>query len=97
MKTGIEIVAEERQRQVEVEGWNKQHDARYEFQELVRAAICYANNWDRNPTIDNKENPPSLWPWSIKWWKPTKENRIKELAKSAALIIAEIDRLQSTT
>ncbi len=37
---------------------------------------------------------PSTWDW-FKWWKPTPENRIKELAKAGALIAAEIDRIQN--
>jgi hypothetical protein len=34
------------------------------------------------------------WPWDREWWKPTPNNRIRELAKAGALIAAEIDRLQ---
>lgn len=35
-----------------------------------------------------------MFPFSSVWWKPSPENRIKELAKAGALIAAEIDRLQ---
>ena len=31
--------------------------------------------------------------WDDTWWKPTPDNRIKELIKAGALIAAEIDRL----
>jgi hypothetical protein len=34
------------------------------------------------------------WPWDKGWWKPTPDNRIRELEKAGALIAAEIDRLQ---
>lgn len=37
---------------------------------------------------------PAGWPWHPKWWKPTPDDRIRELAKAGALIAAEIDRLQ---
>lgn len=37
---------------------------------------------------------PALWPWDAKWWKPTPDNRVRELVKAGALIAAEIDRLQ---
>jgi hypothetical protein len=37
----------------------------------------------------------AFWPWLRKWWKPTPDNRIKELTKAGALIAAEIDRLQN--
>jgi hypothetical protein len=36
---------------------------------------------------------PRLWPWERRWWKPTPDDRIRELAKAGALIAAEIDRL----
>ena len=35
-----------------------------------------------------------LWPWKEAWWKPTPEDRIRELVKAGALIVAEIDRLR---
>ena len=44
-----------------------------------------------------------LWPWwesphrgapFMNWWKPTPDNRIRELVKAGALIAAENDRLQ---
>ena len=34
-----------------------------------------------------------LWPWNESWWKPTPDNRIRDLEKAGALIAAEIDRL----
>jgi hypothetical protein len=34
------------------------------------------------------------WPWAKEWWKPTPDDRIKELVKAGALIVAEIERLQ---
>lgn len=87
-KTGIELIAEERRRQIEVEGWTKEHDATYINQELALAAVCYAI-----PSI--KDHRSNYWPWDRAWWKPSPDDRIKELAKSGALIAAEIDRLQN--
>jgi hypothetical protein len=40
-KTGIELIAEERKRQVEIEGWTSEHDAGYNWGEMVCAALCY--------------------------------------------------------
>ena len=89
MKTGIELIAEERQRQIEVEGWTPEHDDKHTCGELTDAAICYASTgyWRRRA--------PLLWPknWEVKWWKPTPNDRIRELQKAGALIAAEIDRL----
>lgn len=42
MKTGIELIAEERQRQIDVEKWDYSHDADYANGELIMAAGCYA-------------------------------------------------------
>lgn len=89
MKTGIELITEERQRQIEVEGWTIEHDKQYIVGELSDAALCYAMRgyWrQRNMHVQ-------LWPWKEDYWKPTPENRIRELQKAGALIAAEIDRL----
>jgi hypothetical protein len=96
MKTGIEIITEERQRQIEKEGWTPEHDDEYVNDELSSAAACYATRMDKR----EYKNPfdfvptPKAWPWEELCWKPTPEDRIKELAKAGALIAAEIDRLQ---
>jgi hypothetical protein len=42
MKTGIELIAEERKRQIEVEGWTAEHDDEHTDGELALAAVCYA-------------------------------------------------------
>lgn len=44
MKTGIELIAEERQRQIEVEGWNNVHDSDHDAMQMTGAAACYAAN-----------------------------------------------------
>ena len=41
MKKGAELIADERKRQIEVEGWNAEHDAQYTHNELISAAMCY--------------------------------------------------------
>ena len=41
MKTGIELIAEERQRQIDVEGYNEQHDSQHDFSQLTSAATTY--------------------------------------------------------
>lgn len=101
MKTGIELIAEERQRQIEVEGWTKEHDAQHKNCELVKAAICYADpnvyyhqeNRIMRVRIPNRD----FWPiqWDVCWFKPSPEDRVRDLVKAGALIAAEIDRLQA--
>lgn len=96
MKTGIELIAEERKRQIEVEGFNSDHDSHNNMGELVSAASCYLGyeypHWAE--TIDLIP-VPSRFPWDSKWWKPTPNDRIRELTKAGALIAAEIDRLNN--
>lgn len=94
MKTGIDIIREERQRQLEVEGWTAEHDAEHVNGELAIAAVCYALPAHLRAYRNNNFAPtPSLWPWEDEYWKPSPEDRIHELAKTGALIAAEIDRL----
>lgn len=96
-KSGIELIAEERIRQIEVEGYTTDHDDSYESGQMAQAGACYAIAEDyRKCTSEEqvKREPPKFWPWPDKYWKPSADNRIKELAKAGALIAAEIDRLQ---
>lgn len=87
--TGSELIAQERKRQITVEGWTPEHDDQHDRGELVRASVCYAldAHWAR-------DGVPPDWPWDSKWWKPTPDDRVHELIKAGALIAAEIDRLQ---
>lgn len=38
-----------------------------------------------------KGGPTTVWPWDWAWWKP--KNPRRDLVRAAALIIAEIERL----
>lgn len=40
--SGIELIAEERRRQIEAEGWTPEHDDQHDDEELALAAACYA-------------------------------------------------------
>jgi hypothetical protein len=95
MKSGIELIAEERKRQIEKEGWTAEHDFSHTDESMAIVASLYAlpNYLDRGEYVDN------LWPmsWGEDWWKPSPENRIRELQKAGALIAAEIDRLNNQT
>lgn len=97
-QVGIELIAEERKRQILVECYSPEDDAhRYHCGELSDAAACYAlRHYWRHP----QRNPAfgMIWPWPPEYWKPankdhTVEDRISELKKAGALIAAEIDRL----
>ena len=93
---GIELIAKERQRQIEEEGWSENHDDLHDMYQLSKAAIAYLNP-------SNSEHVRKFWPFDWKWWKPAKPRtntdrydmyHIKDLVKAGALIAAEIDRLQ---
>ena len=90
-------VAMERQRQVDVEGYSAEHDDQHSDGALARAAACYASlagTRKRELLVEGPYSPGSAftsWPWESVWWKPTTPRR--DLVKAAALIVAEIERL----
>lgn len=98
--TGAELITEERKRQIEQEGWTPEHDSQHSYGELALAAMCYASPYPDpklyDPLVHFKDHPvPPMWPWAREWWKPSPDDRKRELIKAGALIAAEIDRLQS--
>lgn len=90
MKTGIELIFEERQRQIKVEGWTAEHDARHELGELAKAAKCYEKEPSERVLQDTFFNrgAPIGWPWESEWWKPCPDNRLRELVKAGGLYVA---------
>lgn len=86
---------DERERQIEIEGFTFEHDDSYTYDQLGMAASVYAKP-DRMRYAINKAVAylPDGWPWLPKWFKPTPEDRERELVKAGALIIAEIQRLR---
>ncbi len=100
LKTGIELIANERKRQIEIEGYTTKHDKQYENEELANAAACYAMSIRHRTkyqslNVETKRWFPRWFPWHDKHWKPTPEDRVRELIKAGALISAEIDRLNN--
>lgn len=88
---GIELIAEERKRQIEKEGWTAEHDAEHKNGEMAIAAACYAYpNYDEDWAVQSQLQ----WPWEKHWWKPSGDRK-RDLAKAGALIAAEIDRLNA--
>lgn len=99
---GVELIREERRRQVEVEGWTSKHDDTHTDGEMAEAAVCYALTpaWREaklnQPAVDTTlieylTDGLSLQGWSVKL--SPNGDRIRELTKAGALIAAEIDRL----
>ena len=87
----VELVKNERIRQITEEGYYGGHDDQETSNQLSDAAIVYATPAPLRYNIMNK------WPWDEKFFKPdrtyTYDGRIRELTKAGALICAEIDRL----
>ena len=96
-KIGIELIVEERWRQIAEEGWTPEHDNEHVNGELIGLAMCYLTDPETRDEEFGEFEPPIWFPddWDIVWWKPTPNNRIRELQKAGALIAAEIDRLQN--
>jgi hypothetical protein len=94
MKTGIELITEERARQISQEGWTAEHDDKHLDGELSAAAEGYLLEL-RTRKVRGKvvKSPPPAWPWEPEWWKPS-EDPVRNLVKAGALIASEIDRLQ---
>lgn len=104
MVKALQDVIAERQRQINAEGWSTEHDDEHDAGELAAAAIAYALNAADvlNPASqgdgDYGMNPPDVWPWDAGWWKPSGSNdnqhgARRDLVKAAALILAEIERI----
>lgn len=100
----IKDVINERQRQINQEFYSTENDDEYKQNELLRAAVCYAENvvrrgwvFDSNfgPDVYQEEEVPDLWPWDLDFWKPKSPRR--DLVRAAALIIAEIERIDRST
>lgn len=101
--TVIEEIAAERKRQIEVEGWTHAHDDQHVDRSLARAAATYTvlstytDAAREDALVDAMRNSGStlfkLWPhsWAKEWWKP--KTRRSDLIRAAALIVAEIERL----
>lgn len=98
MKTGTQLIAEERERQMSKEGWTPLHDSQHNRCEMVDAANTYAQaavfQVVNHVPLKELQDTPEPWPWDYQWWKPS-EDPVRNLVKAGALIAAEIDRLQA--
>ena len=94
--TAIELIADERARQIQIEGFSPSVDDYQRNGQLAKAAACYAIPPMSRHTVFCGFTSifEMLWPFAMEWWKPTPMDRIRELTKAGALIVAEIERLQ---
>lgn len=108
----LQAIAEERARQITIEGFTEEHDDAHTDGALAKAAACYAAfSGMPEHTIEievhriNSVRPMPepresqlvvvnrMWPWDWRWWKPS-QDRKRNLVRAAALIIAELERLE---
>jgi hypothetical protein len=99
--SGADLIAVERQRQIDAEGWTPEHDDGHDTCDMTMAAVTYARhaadqvNGRRRMPPDRGlfAGDPPTWPneWSG-YWNPS-DDPIRNLVKAGALIAAEIDRL----
>jgi hypothetical protein len=83
----------ERERQIVHEGFDISHDDDHGDGQLCRAAMGYCQSASTclSDTTALAQKPPTYWPWEPAFWKPKSARR--DLIRAAALIVAEIERL----
>jgi hypothetical protein len=90
----IDVLAE-RRRQVEVKGWDHEHDDAQKCDEIAAFAAVYAmpeaaRDWPAKETGYGATFAEALLPFA---WEPKFGDRRRDLVKAAALLVAEIERL----
>lgn len=97
MKTGIELIAEERQEQLNKHNWTHEHDDGHVYGELrVVAAILCVQGTDHYVNSNfQSEYSSGQNAWGLE--EKLKRYDIHRLKVAGALIAAEIDRLQRKT
>jgi len=85
-----EVLAE-RMRQIDI-GYDAEHDDQHMSGEIARAAACYAVHPQvRLFGIDRLQVPTQVWPYR---WEFAPESATRDnLIKAAAMLIAEVERL----
>jgi hypothetical protein len=104
----ISLISDERQRQIDVEGWTAEHDDKHDKGEMAKAAAVYATITQETGFRIFESPLQHGWPWGIDWLRPFAEppaddprfdysfphvDRLRCLVKAGALIAAEIDRV----
>lgn len=92
--TVIDEIAAERARQIAEEGHSPEADDAYQQDELLRAASGYVQRRLEERFMGGPAHvsaPPPGWPWLKDDWNP--QARRRDLIKAAALIVAEVERM----
>jgi hypothetical protein len=95
LTTATVDVLTERRRQISVEGWTPEHDDEHVSDELAALAAFYAmppaaRDWDASSTGYGPRLGDAILPCD---WEANGKERRQELVIAAALILAEIERI----
>lgn len=92
----IDEIASERRRQIEQENWTLAHDSQHVGGEIAWAAACYAAPREIYALSTKNVDGYAFadpWPWALRHDKRGVHDRRRQLVIAAALIVAEIERL----
>jgi len=106
--SGVELIAAERRRQIEKEGYTPEFDQRWEDDELAVAAACYAMPEELYVERRGAGQVRFVDPWPFRQGVDKRNRganypnaipiegpeRLRMLVRAGAFIAAEIDRLQ---
>jgi hypothetical protein len=90
-KAAADVLAE-RQRQIETEGWTESHDNQHTDRSLALAGTCYAKHYVERAWLFNFRD---AFKDSAERYRTDEmpDNWRRDLVRAAALLIAEIERL----
>lgn len=92
MTKAVKDVLAERQRQIHEEGRDSKHDDRQPPGVLAHASMGYAQSGAHQLRLGRMlPGMPLFWPWAPDDWEPATPRQ--DLVKAAALLLAEIERL----
>lgn len=83
--SGADLIAAERKRQIEIEGYTPDHDREHGGFALSQAAFCYKAYGLLPPRA-----VPDQWPWDIASWKP--RDPVRNLIRAGALYLAAAEQ-----
>lgn len=93
----LQDVANERGRQIKDERFTREHDDTHKNGELAMAAACYTigayYGWDPAPDADGDVYQPGIFEVTWPWDAARPKDKRRDLVRAAALIVAEIERL----
>lgn len=95
MKNALADVIAERCHQIMDLNYNVPHDDQHDQRELARAAASYLRHYIYRTGVPSdtyfNDQVAIEWPWDEKFWNP--QDPRADLVRTAALIIAEIERI----